>query len=78
MNPYIPRRGHRDRKRVAKQRLNISLSPESVRAFDKASFDAGLSISAWLERVATRHILDNGGLSAGDARRLPWSSVAEA
>lgn len=51
---YTPRRGRRDKTRTKRQQLNLSMSPESVRVFDKAAWDAGMSISKWLEMVGLK------------------------
>lgn len=55
-NKYTPRRGHRNTDHATKDRINLCMSAQTKRLFDKAAWDAGMSISKWLEMVGLKFI----------------------
>jgi hypothetical protein len=49
---------------MAKRKVTYSLDPHTVRLAEKAAARAGLSTSAWLDRVARREAVRTGAGSA--------------
>jgi predicted HicB family RNase H-like nuclease len=56
MEKYVCRRAYRDLSRKIKQRLNLCLHPNAIREFDNAAWEAGISLSKWLEQAGHRYL----------------------